>query len=156
MNLTVTMIAQAITFFVFILFCAKFVWPPLMRAIEARQKTIAEGLAAGERGRQDLDQASKQTAQMLAQARQQAQDIVGQADRRAAQIVEEAKAVARTEGQRLVAGAKAEIQQEVSRAKEALRAQVAMLAVAGAEQILGREVDAKAHADLLRGVQSQL
>ena len=90
MNLTVTMIAQAITFFVFILFCAKFVWPPLMRAIEARQKTIAEGLAAGERGRQDLDQASKQTAQMLAQARQQAQDIVGQADRRAAQIVVEA------------------------------------------------------------------
>lgn len=156
MNLTVTMIAQAITFFVFILFCAKFVWPPLMRAIEARQKTIAEGLAAGERGRQDLDQASKQTAQMLAQARQQAQEIVGQADRRAAQIVEEAKAVARTEGQRLVAGAKAEIQQEVSRAKEALRAQVATLAVAGAEQILGREVDAKAHADLLRGVQSQL
>jgi F-type H+-transporting ATPase subunit b len=156
MNLTVTMIAQAITFFVFILFCAKFIWPPLMRAIETRQKTIAEGLAAGERGRQDLDQASKQTAQMLAQARQQAQDIVGQADRRAAQIVEEAKAVARTEGQRLVAGAKAEIQQEVSRAKETLRTQVAMLAVAGAEQILRREVDAKAHADLLRGVQSQL
>ena len=156
MNLTVTMIAQAITFFVFILFCAKFVWPPLMRAIEARQKTIAEGLAAGERGRQDLDQAAKQTAQMLAQARQQAQDIVGQADRRAAQIVEEAKAVARTEGQRLVAGAKAEIQQEVSRAKETLRTQVATLAVAGAEQILRREVDAKAHADLLRGVQSQL
>ena len=156
MNLTVTMIAQAITFFVFILFCAKFVWPPLMRAIESRQKTIAEGLAAGERGRQDLDQASKQTAQMLAQARQQAQDIVGQADRRAAQIVEEAKAVARTEGQRLVAGAKAEIQQEVSRAKETLRTQVATLAVAGAEQILRREVDAKAHADLLRGVQSQL
>jgi len=156
MNLTVTMIAQAITFFVFILFCAKFIWPPLIRAIEARQKTIAEGLAAGERGRQDLDQAAKQTAQMLAQARQQAQDIVGQADRRAAQIVEEAKAVARTEGQRLVAGAKAEIQQEVSRAKETLRTQVATLAVAGAEQILRREVDAKAHADLLRGVQSQL
>ena len=156
MSLTVTMIAQAIMFFVFIFLCAKFIWPWLMEQIEARQKTIAEGLAAGERGRQDLDQASKQTAQMLAQARQQAQDIVGQADRRAAQIVEEAKAVARTEGQRLVAGAKAEIQQEVSRAKETLRTQVAALAVAGAEQILRREVDAKAHADLLRGVQSQL
>jgi F-type H+-transporting ATPase subunit b len=156
MNLTVTMIAQAITFFVFILFCAKFVWPPLVRAIEARQKTIADGLAAAERGRQDLEQASKQTAQMLAQTRQQAQDIIGQADRRAAQLLEEAKVVARTEGERLVAGAKAEIQQEVSRAKEALRTQVAALAVAGAEQILKREVDAKAHAEMLRGVQNQL
>ena len=156
MNLTVTMIAQAITFFVFILFCARFVWPPLVRAIEARQKTIADGLAAGERGRQDLEQASKQTAQMLAQTKQQAQDIIGQADRRAVQILEEAKAAARAEGERLVAGAKAEIQQEVSRAKEMLRAQVAALAVAGAEQILKREVDVKAHAEMLRGVQSQL
>jgi F-type H+-transporting ATPase subunit b len=150
------MIAQAITFFVFILFCAKFVWPPLVRAIESRQKTIADGLAAAERGRQDLEQASKQTAQLLAQARQQAQDIIGQADRRAAQLLEEAKVVARTEGERLVAGARAEIQQEVSRAKEALRTQVALLAVAGAEQILKREVDAKAHAEMLRGVQNQL
>jgi F-type H+-transporting ATPase subunit b len=93
---------------------------------------------------------------MLAQTRQQAQEIIGQADRRAAQLLEEAKVMARTEGERLVAGAKAEIQQEVSRAKEALRTQVAALAVAGAEQILKREVDAKAHAEMLRGVQSQL
>jgi F-type H+-transporting ATPase subunit b len=156
MNLTVTMIAQAITFFVFILFCAKFVWPPLVRAIETRQRTIADGLAAAERGRQDLEQASKQTAQMLVQARQQAQDILGQADRRAAQLIEEAKAAARAEGERMVAGARAEIQQEVARAREALRTQVASLAIAGAEQILRREVDAKAHADLLRAVQSQL
>jgi F-type H+-transporting ATPase subunit b len=156
MSLTVTMIAQAIMFFVFIFFCARFIWPWLMKQIEARQKTIADGLAAAERGRQDLEQASKQTAQMLAQTRQQAQEIIGQADRRAAQLLEEAKVMARTEGERLVAGAKAEIQQEVSRAKEALRTQVAALAVAGAEQILKREVDAKAHAEMLRGVQSQL
>jgi F-type H+-transporting ATPase subunit b len=150
------MIAQAITFFVFILICAKYIWPWFMEKIEARQKEVADGLAAAERGRQDLERASKQTAQMLTDARQQMQDIIGQADRRAAQIVEEAKSAAKTEGDRLVAGAKAEIEQEVARAREALRLQVAALAVAGAEQILKREVDAKAHADILRTVQSQL
>ena len=156
MNINFTLFAQAATFAIFIWFTAKFVWPPLSRAIEARQKHIAEGLAAAERGKQDLEQAALRTADMLGEARQQAQDILAQADRRAVQIIEEAKSAATLEGARLVTGAKAEIEQEVSRARETLRSQVALLAVAGAEKILRREVDAKAHADLLASVQSEL
>jgi F-type H+-transporting ATPase subunit b len=156
MNINLTLIAQAATFALFIWFTAKFVWPYLIRAMEARQKQIAEGLAAAERGRQDLERAAIRTADMLKEARQQAQDILAQADRRGSQIIEEAKVAAGQEGARLVAGAKAEIEQEVSRAREMLRAQVAALAVAGAEQILKREVDANVHAELLNTIQSQL
>jgi F-type H+-transporting ATPase subunit b len=156
MNINLTLFAQAATFALFIWFTGRFVWPYLMRAVEARQKQIAEGLAAAERGRQDLEQAAVRTADMLREAKQQAQEILAQADQRAAQIVEEAKVAASEEGGRLIAGAKAEIEQEVSRAREMLRTQVAALAVAGAEQILRREVDAKTHADLLASVQSEL
>lgn len=156
MSINLTLFAQVMTFAAFIWFCARFIWPPLTRAIEERQKQIADGLAAGERGKLDLEQASKRTADMLRDARQQTQEILAQADKRASQIVEEAKMVAKTEGDRILAGAKAEIEQEVSRAREMLRSQVAALAVAGAEQILKREVDAKAHADLLAAVQRQL
>jgi F-type H+-transporting ATPase subunit b len=156
MNINLTLFAQAVTFALFIWFTAKFVWPPLMRAIEARQKQIADGLAAGERGKQDLEQAAKRTAEMLRETKQQAQELLAQADKRAAQIVEEARTAAKAEGERLIAGAKEEIEREVSRAKETLRTQVAALAVAGAEQILRREVDAKAHAELLAAVQRQL
>jgi F-type H+-transporting ATPase subunit b len=156
MNINLTLFAQAATFAIFIWFTAKFVWPHLSRAIEARQKHIAEGLAAAERGKQDLEQAAVRTADMLRQARQQAQEVLAQAEKRASQIIEEAKTVASEEGARLIAGAKAEIEQEVSRAREMLRTQVAALAVAGAEQILRREVDAKVHADLLASVQNQL
>lgn len=156
MNINLTLIAQAVTFAIFIWFTAKFVWPPLSRAIEARQKQVAEGLAAAERGKQDLQQAGVRTEAMLKEARDKAQEILAQAERRASQIVEEAKAAATEEGSRIKAGAMAEIDQEVSRARETLRTQVASLAVAGAEQILRREVDQKAHADLLASVQSQL
>jgi F-type H+-transporting ATPase subunit b len=156
MNINLSLFAQALTFALFIWFTVRFIWPPLLRAIEQRQKQIAEGLEAAERGKLDLEQASKRTAELLRDARQQAQDILGQADKRAAEMIEEAKVAAKTEGERLVTGAKAEIEQEISRAKEMLRAQVAALAIAGAEQILKREVDAKAHADLLRSVETQL
>jgi F-type H+-transporting ATPase subunit b len=156
MNINLTLLAQALSFALFIWFTVKFVWPPVLRAIEQRQKVIADGLAAAERGRQDLEQASHRTADMLREAKQQAQEILAQADRRGAQLIEEAKSAASTEGERLVAAAKAEIEQEVSRARETLRAQVAALAVAGAEQILRREVDVKVHADLLATVQRQL
>jgi F-type H+-transporting ATPase subunit b len=156
MNINLTLLAQAATFAIFIWFTAKFVWPFLMRAIETRQKQIADGLAASERGKQELEHASKRTVELLREAKQQAQEILVQADRRATQIMEEAKSGAKAEGERLVAAAKAEIEQEVSRAKEMLRTQVAALAVAGAEQILKREVDAKAHAELLASVQRQL
>jgi F-type H+-transporting ATPase subunit b len=151
-----TLIAQAAAFGIFIWFTASFVWPPLLRAIETRQKQIADGLAAGERGRQDLELAAKRADDVVREARQRAQDILSQADKRAAELVEEAKGQAKAEGDRIIAGAKAEIEQEVFRAKESLRSQVAVLAVLGAEKILRREVDAKAHADLLNAVAAEL
>jgi F-type H+-transporting ATPase subunit b len=156
MNINLTLLAQAVTFALFIWFTVRFVWPPLMRAIEQRQKTIADGLAAAERGKQDLEQAAKRSEQLLGEAKARVQDITAQAEKRAAQIIEEAKAAAKAEGDRILAGAKTEIAQEAARAREALRVQVAALAVAGAEQILKREVDAKAHADLLADLQKQL
>jgi F-type H+-transporting ATPase subunit b len=156
MNINLTLIAQAAAFGIFIWFTAKFVWPPLLRAIEARQKQIADGLAAAERGRHELELASKRAEDIVGQARERSQEILAQADKRAAQIVEEAKLQAKTEGNKIIAGAKAEIDREVFHAKEALRAQVASLAVQGAEKILRREVDAKAHADLLNAVAAEL
>jgi F-type H+-transporting ATPase subunit b len=156
MSFNLTLIAQAVAFALFIWFTVKFVWPPLLRAIEARQKSIADGLAAGEQGRKSLEVSSQQADQAIQSARGRAADIVSQAEKRAAQVVEEAKVNAKAEGEREKAAAKAEIQQEVSRAREKLRDQVAALAVAGAEKILRREVDAKAHADLLDGIKKQL
>jgi len=156
MSFNLTLIAQMLAFAAFILFTVKVVWPHLLRAIETRQKTIADGLAAGERGKQDLENAAKRTAEMMGEARQQVQDTIAQADKRGTQIIEEAKGTAKTEGDRLVTAAKAEIEQEVARAKEALREQVAALAIAGAEKILRREVDAKAHADLLSQLKQEL
>ena len=156
MNINLTLLSQAAAFAIFIWFTARFIWPPLLRAIETRQKQIAEGLAAAERGRQDLEEAGKRAADVLREARGQAQELLAQADRRASQLVEEAKAQAKLEGDRIITGAKAEIDREVFRAKEVLRAQVAALAVQGAEKILRREVDAKAHAELLNAVAAEL
>lgn len=156
MNLNLTMFAQGAAFFAFIWFTLKFVWPPLLRAIETRQKQIAEGLDAAERGKQDLELAAKRAAEELQRARAQANDIIAQAEKRGAAVVEEAKTAAKSEAERVVASAKAEIEQEVFRAKESLRAQVAVLAVIGAEKILKREVDAKAHAQLLSGLETEL
>jgi F-type H+-transporting ATPase subunit b len=156
MNFNLTLFAQAATFALFIWFTIRFVWPPIIRAIEQRQKTIADGLAAAERGRQDLELASRRANDLIREAKQQAQEIIAQAERRGAQLVEEAKAAAKSEAERIVAAGKAEIEQEVSRAKDALRAQVAALAVKGAEKILRREVDAKAHAEFLDAVAAEL
>jgi F-type H+-transporting ATPase subunit b len=150
------MVVQAITFFVFIYFCAKFIWPPLTNAISARQKTVAEGLAAGEEGRQSLERSALKAEEEIGHARTRASEIVAQAEKRGSQMIEEAKNAAREEGNREKLAAKAEIEQEVSRAREALRLQVATLAVAGAEKILRREVDAKIHADMLQAVQAEL
>jgi F-type H+-transporting ATPase subunit b len=156
MNINLTLLMQAVAFAVFIWFCAKFVWPHLMRAIEQRQKQIADGLAAGEEGRQSLSRAEKRIAEMLTEAKTRASDIVAQGEKLKSETVDQARSEAKTEGERIIAAAKAEIQQEVSRAKEALRNQVAALAVAGASQILKREVDEKAHAELLATLQKQL
>jgi F-type H+-transporting ATPase subunit b len=156
MNINFTLFAQAIVFSAFIWFTVKFVWPPLLRAIETRQKQIADGLAAGERGKKSLEVSSKQAEQTIQEARARAAEIIVQAEKRDAQMIEEAKTAAKAEGDREKAAAKADIQQEAARAREQLREQVAALAVAGAEKILRREVDAKAHADLLDGIKKQL
>jgi len=156
MNFNLTLIMQAVAFTAFIWFCARFIWPPLMRAIDTRQQQIADGLAAGEQGRQSLAGAEKRIADMVAEAKQRASEIIAQGDTRKSQMIEAAKTDAKTEADRILAAAKAEIQQEVAHAKEALRNQVADLAVAGASKILQREVDAKAHADLLASIRQQL
>jgi F-type H+-transporting ATPase subunit b len=156
MNINFTLFAQAIVFTAFIWFTVKFVWPPLLRAIEARQKQIADGLAAAEQGKKSLEVSSKQAEQAIQEARTRAADIIAQAEKRDAQMVEAAKIAAKAEGDREKAAAKADIQQEAQRAREQLREQVAALAVAGAEKILRREVDAKAHAELLDGIKKQL
>ena len=156
MSFNLTLIAQALTFALFIWFTVKVVWPFMLRAIEARQKTIADGLAAAEQGKKSLETSAKQAEQAIAEARARAAEIVAQAEKRGAQLVEEAKSAARAEGDREKAAAKADIAQEAQRAREQLREQVAALAVAGAEKILRREVDAKAHADLLDGIKKQL
>jgi F-type H+-transporting ATPase subunit b len=149
MDITFTLIAQALTFAILIWFTAKFIWPPLMSAIENRQKTIADGLAAAERGKHDLDLAAKRSAELLREAKEKAADILAGGDKRASEIVEAAKLQAKVEADRIISGAKAEIEQEAFRAKEQLRSHVSAIALAGAAKILGREVDAKAHNDLL-------
>ena len=156
MNFNLTLIAQAIVFVAFFMFCAKFVWPPLLRAIETRQKHIADGLAEAERGRSSLADAQKQTEVLMREARARAQEIVAAAEKTASQRIEESKSQAKTEGDRLVATAKAQIEQEVQSARQQLREQVATLAVSGAEKILRRDVDAKAHADMLNQLKAQL
>ena len=156
MNVTATLFGQMITFAVLVWFIHRFLWGPLTRMLAERNKRIADGLAAAERGKRELEMAGKRSAETLRDTKQQAAEIIAQAEKRAVQVIEEAKHAAKAEGDRVTAGAKAEIAQEVSRAKEALRSQVSALAVAGAEKILRREVDAKAHADLLQAIQTEL
>lgn len=156
MNINFTLIAQAITFAIFIWFTARFIWPPLMRAVERRQKTIADGLAAAEQGNRSLREAEVRVQTIEREARAKAQAIMVDTEKRAAAMIEEAKVQAKTEGGRLLAAAKAEVGQEIERAKASLREQVANLAVMGAEQILKREVNSGAHADMLSRLKAQL
>lgn len=156
MNINATLLAQAIMFALFVWFCMKFVWPPIMQALADRQKRIADGLAAADRGKHELELAAKKSAQELRAAKEKASEIIAQAEKRAAEVIDEAKSNAKVEGDRIIAGAKAEIDQEVNRAKEGLRQQVAELAVAGAEKILRREIDAKAHGDMLAAIAKEL
>jgi F-type H+-transporting ATPase subunit b len=151
----VTLLGQAITFAILVWFTMKFVWPPLTNMMEERAKRIADGLAAAERGKQDLEAAEKRVADEVRKAKQQAMEIIASAEKRATQIVDEAKDNASTEGARIVADAKGQIDQEVMRAKEALREHVAQLAVVGAEKILRKEIDAAKHADLLSSIKAE-
>jgi F-type H+-transporting ATPase subunit b len=156
MNINATLLGQTIMFIMFVWFCMKFVWPPIMAALSERKKQIADGLAAGERGKHELELASRRASESMHEAKQKAAEVIAQAEKRASQIIDEAKNSAKEEGDRLVAGAKAEIDQEVNRARETLRQQVADLAVAGAEKILRREVDAKAHAEILTALKNEI
>ena len=149
MNLNFTLIAQAIAFAILIWFTMKFVWPPLLKAIEKRQKEIADGLAAAQEGKLSLEVAAEKNAASLKEVKQKSAEIVNQAEKRASEIVESAKKVAKEEGDRIITSAKSEIDQEINRAKEDLRTQVSTLAIAGAEKILSKEIDKKAHADML-------
>jgi len=155
-NVTATLLGQMMTFAVLVWFIHRFLWGPLTRMMAERSKRIADGLAAGERGKQELELATKRSVEILREGKHQVSDIIAQAEKRGLQIIEEAKQAAKGEGDRIISGAKAEITQEVSRAKEALRSQVSALAVAGAEKILRREVDAKVHAELLKTIQNEL
>jgi F-type H+-transporting ATPase subunit b len=156
MNINLTMLMQAIGFGLFIWFSAKFIWPPMMRAIETRQKQIAEGLQAGEQGRQSLVSAEQRVADMIAEARAKAGEIVANGEKFKAETMDQAKLDAGAERERIIAAAKAEAQQEYQAAREQLRNHVADLAVAGASKILQREIDPKAHADLLESIRKGL
>jgi F-type H+-transporting ATPase subunit b len=149
MNINFTLIAQAIAFAILIWFTVRFVWPPLLRAIEKRQKEIADGLAAAHEGKISLEKAEIRNAETLDETKQKGAEILNQAEKRATEIVEAAKKSAQEEGDRIITGARAEIDQELNRAKEELRAQVSTLALAGAEKILDKEIDKKVHVAML-------
>jgi F-type H+-transporting ATPase subunit b len=151
-----TLIGQTIAMIVFVWFCMKFIWPPLMTAIEERQQEIADGLAAAERGQQSLEKAQAEATDIVDDARKQATTILDQAHARANEIVAEGKAEGVRERERQLAAATAEVEQETNRAREELRGQVSAIAVASAEKILQREIDAKAHEDILSKLAAEL
>lgn len=156
MTINATIIGQLLGFLVLVWFTWKFIWPPLLGAIEERQKKIAAGLAAADRGQKDLEEAKAKAGDALREARERAMQVVDQAQKRGNELVDEAKQNAIAEGERLVAAARAEVSTESARARDALRREVAALAVAGAGRLLGREVDAKAHAELLEQLAAEI
>ncbi len=156
MNINLTLFGQSITFIFFVMFVMKFVWPPLVAALEERKAKIADGLAAAEKGKHDGELAKQKVLDTLKDAKAQAQDIINLAEKRASEIVEESKDTARAEGERIIAAANAELEQEVNRAREQLRGQVVSLAVSGASKVLKREIDEKANEDLLKDLVAQL
>ena len=149
MNMNLTLLGQIISFGVFVWFCVKYVWPPIIKALEERETRIADGLAAGERGKHDLELAEKRATEILREGKAKAQELFVQAQKRHDEIVESAKQAAREEADRIKQSATAEIEQNRNRARDELRGQVARLALVGAEQILMREVDETAHRDVL-------
>jgi F-type H+-transporting ATPase subunit b len=156
MNFNATLIGQSITFLVFVWFCMKYIWPPLMAALEERNARISEGLAAAERGQKDLEEAQSKVGDSLNDAKQQAQEIINQAQKRANEIVDEAKDIARDEADKIKVAATSDIDQQIHSAREQLRKEVSGIALAGAEQILKREVDARTHAAVLDELVAQI
>ena len=156
MNINATLIGQLIAFVVFVVFCMKLVWPPLMQAIEERQKKIADGLSAAERGEKDLELAQAKVSEQLKEAKSQAADIIEQAKKRGTQIVDEETQRGHAEREKIIAQGHSEIEAERNRVKEELRKQVATLAIAGAERILAREIDAAAQSDIVEKLVAEL
>lgn len=156
MNLNATLFAQLVVFLILAWFTMKVVWPPIMKALDERATKIADGLAAAERGRQSLDLAAKRSAETVREGKDKVSELIVQAEKRAQQIVEEAKDQANREREKILASAQIEAEQEAVRVKELLRERVAELAVAGAEKILRREVDVRAHADMLSAIKQDL
>lgn len=156
MNITVTLIAQMLAFLLLIWFVNKVMWKPMMGLMEARQKKIADGLAAAEKGKQEQADAEKRAAELVEESKQKAADILAQAQRRAKEIEEEAKENAKVEAERIKTAAEAEIEREVNQAREHLRAQVGSIAIAGAEKVLKQQIDAKAHDKLLSDLAAEI
>lgn len=156
MNINYTLFGQMIFFAGFVLFCMKFVWPPIMNALNEREKKISDGLAAADRAGKDLGLAQEKAKKELREAKLQASELIDQANKRSSQIIDEAKEIARQEGERLIAAAHGEIEQEKNRVKEALRSELAAIAVAGAEKILGSTIDASKHGELLNKLAAEL
>lgn len=156
MNINATLIGQSIAFALFVWFCMKFVWPPLLAAIEERQKKIADGLADAEKAGKHLELAEVKAKDTIKVAKAEAGEIIDQANKRKNQIIDEAKAEAQAEREKILAQAQAEIESERNRAREELRTQVSTLAIAGAEKILERSIDAAAHSDILDKLASEL
>lgn len=156
MNLNLTLLGQAISFAIFVWFCMKYVWPPVLNALNERQAKIAQGLADAEQGAQKREEAEEEIADLLTSAKAQAAEIVAQAQKRGNEIIEESKDGARSEGERLKQAAQSEIDQEVVTARETLRSQVSSIAVQGASKILGTEIDATSHAKVLDDLIEQI
>lgn len=156
MDINLTLIGQAIAFIVFVYFCMKFIWPPIIQALEERQQGVADGMAAADKAHTELAAATERSDAIIAEARERALEIVDQASQRANQVMADAKSDAVTEGKRLVEAARSEIEQESNRAKDTLRGEVASIAIAGASKLLDREVDRKTHADLLDKLVAEL
>jgi F-type H+-transporting ATPase subunit b len=156
MNINLTLIGQSIAFIVFVWFCMKFIWPPVIAALEERKKVIADGLASAERGKQEQALSEKRGVEVIREAKGKAAEILAGAEKRGAEIVDEAKSDAKVEGERIVSAAQTEIDAEINRAREQLRRELAVLVTAGAAQILGKEVDADVHSKMLDELAAQL
>jgi len=156
MNFNATLIGQSITFLVFVWFCMKYIWPPLMAVLEERNARISEGLAAAEQGQKDLEDAQSKVSESLNDAKQQVQEIINQAQKRANEIVDESKDIAREEAEKIKIAASSDIDQQINSAREQLRKEVSGIALAGAERILKREIDAKTHAAVLDDLVAQI
>ncbi len=156
MNINATLLGQAIAFALFVWFCMKYVWPPIIAALEERKEKIAEGLAAAERGAHEKELAEKQALATLKDAKHQASDILSQAQKRSSEIVEEAKNIAKDESNKIKQAAQSEIDMEINRAKEQLRQEVTQIALAGAAKILEKEIDASKHQEILDQLAEQI